>query len=628
MQNRWALSGCASAVKPASPPSGDSLRPPPSPPDPPDSSPSLSPVQFPLLTATPPPTRSELRRAHLSPPITDTVMVQAEPQSLKTAVVPVTTTLTAQTVNTNSEIGSQATVPATGNPTQTVLTETETNQISVNEKSMENTNRLKLLPPNHNSHILTNHASNLPLNPSIETLPTNPPPPVSTTLEPPHSATLPSHPTPPLPTAQASTPPIPTLAEKLRVKGDRTLSRLAPVQLSETGRPRVLIPDSVFQEGANLHKDFIVCYFNGRPPPFKQIQSVLNHMWGKGRFLEMHNNPLQRSILVRIPSEFLRQKILDKNIWYVGESMFHTAQWSSAHSSATPPLRSIKIWAHLTGVPLDLRHQKGLSLVAGLIGEPKETDDFTLNLVNLSLSHVKVEVDLTKPLPNVVEFQRQSGEVVEVQVSYPWLPSTCSHCKELGHVVRNCLTFVPSPVDQVPPASGNIQKTKLKSQASQTPKKTSQEASKNKHYVPVKKSIHPVVVNSSQVNPSPALIPASVTTNATSLSLPSSPLAPTPLATVFSSDQNTNQKAHHSPSDKPLKPSLKRSRSSPVLSPPSHPKILYQSSSASQPPLFPEIGTLQYIQKSPFLDPSLSNPFLPLLSVDPLQVSGDPPLSS
>lgn len=58
-------------------------------------------------------------------------------------------------------------------------------------------------------------------------------------------------------------------------------------------------------------------------------------------------------------------------------TMFHTVQWSSEHSMSTPTLKAIQIWAHLIGVPLDLRYNKGLSLVAGLVGEPKETDDFT-----------------------------------------------------------------------------------------------------------------------------------------------------------------------------------------------------------------------------------------------------------
>ena len=136
--------------------------------------------------------------------------------------------------------------------------------------------------------------------------------------------------------------------------------------------------------------------------------------------------------------------------------MFHTAQWSSEHSMSTPPLKAIKIWAHLTGVPLDRRHQEGLSLVAGLVGDPKETDDFTRNLVSLTLSHVKVEVDLTQPLPSAVEFQRQSGEVVEVLVHYPWIPPTCSHCHELGHPVRNCL-MLPRPSVQNTPKQNHPQ---------------------------------------------------------------------------------------------------------------------------------------------------------------------------
>lgn len=138
-----------------------------------------------------------------------------------------------------------------------------------------------------------------------------------------------------------------------------------------------------------------------------------------------------------------------------------------------PALSAIKIWAHLTGVPLDMRYQQGLSLVAGLIGDPKETDDFSLNLVSLTLSHVKVEVDLTKPLPRVVEFERKSREVVEVQVDYMWLPPTCLHCHELGHVIRNCLKFTP-PKDPSPPApTASVPGTKGKQKGSESQEKNS-----------------------------------------------------------------------------------------------------------------------------------------------------------
>ncbi|CAF1904302.1 unnamed protein product, partial [Brassica napus] len=89
---------------------------------------------------------------------------------------------------------------------------------------------------------------------------------------------------------------------------------------------------------------------NSTPPPFAAPNSGRPRVLipDERKKLEIHNNPINRSTL-----------------------------WSSEHSMSTPTLKAIQIWAHLIGVPLDLRYNKGLSLVAGLVGEPKETDDFT-----------------------------------------------------------------------------------------------------------------------------------------------------------------------------------------------------------------------------------------------------------
>lgn len=89
----------------------------------------------------------------------------------------------------------------------------------------------------------------------------------------------------------------PSLVERIRLSENKILKRLAPVTIAPSDRSRVTIPDSVFKKGADLHKDFIICYFNGKAPPFHQIQSVFNHMWDKGKRLEIHNNPLNRSTL-------------------------------------------------------------------------------------------------------------------------------------------------------------------------------------------------------------------------------------------------------------------------------------------------------------------------------------------
>lgn len=194
--------------------------------------------------------------------------------------------------------------------------------------------------------------------------------------------------------------------------------------------------------------------------------------------------------------------------------MFHTQQWTSTTRSTAPSFSSIKIWAHLTGIPLDLRHQDGLSLVAGLVGEPKETDGFTKNLVSLTLAHAKVEVDLTKPLPDVVEFTRQSGEIVEVLVAYPWLPPTCSHCKELGHIAKNCLLIPPPQKAPPPPAL----RTK-------TPSATKEPPVPNHHHSSPSKSTAKPSAKTTPKNPTPINPP---------IALPSATTTPSPKPSSYS----------------------------------------------------------------------------------------------
>lgn len=148
-------------------------------------------------------------------------------------------------------------------------------------------------------------------------------------------------------------------------------------------------------------------------------------------------------MIVRIPNEYIRKKVLEKRLWYVGTAMFHVSPWSATQAPTTPELLSIPLWAHLKGVPLSLRSQEGLSLAAVLVGEPKETDEYTKNLTNIEVAHVKVDADLTKELPPLVQIKRQSGEIIQVQVEYPWVPPSCSLCHQIGHIIKDFLRYDP-----------------------------------------------------------------------------------------------------------------------------------------------------------------------------------------
>lgn len=154
-------------------------------------------------------------------------------------------------------------------------------------------------------------------------------------------------------------------------------------------------------------------------------------------------------MLVKIPNDFIRQKVVEQEIWHIGTSLFYVAQWSAQVAAKLPSFDSIPLWAHVRGVPFDLYTQEGLSLVASLIGFPVEADEFTIKMVSLEVAHLKVRADCTKPMPSIVELIRDSGDVIQVSVEYPWLPPTCACCKHLGHTEARC------PNAKWAPAKGN-----------------------------------------------------------------------------------------------------------------------------------------------------------------------------
>ncbi|KAF3505908.1 hypothetical protein F2Q69_00005900 [Brassica cretica] len=151
-----------------------------------------------------------------------------------------------------------------------------------------------------------------------------------------------------------------------------------------TGIPQVTVPEEVFLRGAEMHKEFVLGSFLAKMPSYQSIQSVLNFMWGKGHKMEIRTNQKER-----------------------------------------------KIMAHLKGLPLDPRGLEGLNFAAGLIGEPKETDEFTKNLTDLNVAHVKIEANLTTPLPALIDLRRTTGKVYPVEVKYPWVPPSCSFCHQI-----------------------------------------------------------------------------------------------------------------------------------------------------------------------------------------------------
>lgn len=273
MQNRWFSDGCVSGLQLLSSTAGGNLiQPSPLFPDPLDPSLSFSLSHFPLLF----PTVFSLTRK----PSLHTALSK-EPAGLSLAEV--SSSLTTDVVM-KEHVSSSPIL---------------TSDLKIN-LALEHTvpANFTVVQPKASSPFFTNLASSPPTLPTSNQNPTIP-----TADEIGSSQQNPQN-TIPRKSNFATVPQ--NLAEKLRFTSDKTLKKLAPVTMAAPGRPHVVIPDEVFQRGAELHRDFIVCYFCGKAPPYKQFKSVLNHMWGKGRKLEIHIYQFMNSMLVRIHNDYIR----------------------------------------------------------------------------------------------------------------------------------------------------------------------------------------------------------------------------------------------------------------------------------------------------------------------------------
>ena len=227
----------------------------------------------------------------------------------------------------------------------------------------------------------------------------------------------------------------------------------------------------------------------------------------------------------------------------------------------------------------------------------------------------------------VVEFMRQSGEVVEVQVSYPWVPPTCSHCNELGHVSRNCLQLPPSskssdlPAKKAPNSAAASSKEKNKGPA-QAPSESNVYAAAN---ASSSSDAPPPVTADDQRSPLPKTPPPSnpptilISNNLTAPSLtplnppspklfsPSKPpIAPLPLPLSLKPIP-----LPLSPPDTFYAPSLKRPRPDPnsLLLPSFSAQLSFFSSSAPPPSQALVLAST---------DLPLANPFSVLAPIGPL----------
>ena len=259
-----------------------------------------------------------------------------------------------------------------------------------------------------------------------------------------------------------------------------------------SGELCVEIPDSIIEKHKKSWDSFILGQFYSDPPAQGTIHTIVNGIWSK-HFKDISVSKLDgNAFLIRIPNVQTRIRVLNQRLWQIdGQTMF-VAKWEPGVTPSKPELTSAPIWLELRKVPFQFFNDDGLERIASLVGDPKFLHPDTANKRNLEVAKVFTIIDPRKPLPEAVNVKFAAGTICRVEVSSPWMPPVCAHCKEVGHSLKRCRAAAA----QCKVCSSTVHLTEACPKNKVQPEKAKQRRKRSKTPKPVTKDGEWVVVGS------------------------------------------------------------------------------------------------------------------------------------
>ena len=217
----------------------------------------------------------------------------------------------------------------------------------------------------------------------------------------------------------------------------RNLCKISIPSFLEDRTPVVQAPESVLLKTSEIWKDHLVAHFHGRLPSVNKIIADLNLVWRKFGNITVRTVS-DTCVLIFIPSVQTREWVLQVGYWQADRCAFSVYPWTADGNLAAQELLFAPTWVVLKNVPPQLYSLDGISVVASGVGEPLHTEKSCLDPYHLGDTKVKVEIDLSKTPPAVVEVRDSQGNSVQIDVEYPSLPPKCINCGKFGHLLNIC----------------------------------------------------------------------------------------------------------------------------------------------------------------------------------------------
>jgi hypothetical protein len=215
--------------------------------------------------------------------------------------------------------------------------------------------------------------------------------------------------------------------QKMKLTGEEEEN----IALSQEGRVAVLEDCSLSLFGKFLSTKS----FNRRA-----ARETMKRVWkmnSECKILEVGMDILQ----FKFNTGFQLNWVVENGPWSFENNLLLLRRWEKGFSTRNLSFTQTPFWIQIWGLPFDLVSEQAGEIIGGRIGKYISGDDHKGPSDQAKFLHIKVEVQVDKPLRRGGYVSSPEGGKAWVDYRYERLPTFCYCCGKLGHDDRDCTSF-------------------------------------------------------------------------------------------------------------------------------------------------------------------------------------------
>ncbi|XP_074283597.1 uncharacterized protein LOC141608138 [Silene latifolia] len=181
----------------------------------------------------------------------------------------------------------------------------------------------------------------------------------------------------------------------------------------------------------------VYCYILEANPPSNVISGFVKRVWQANRVDRVSFLP-NGIFLVRFTTKEQQKNVLQNGHLIFDNKPVIVNEWKPDSALLKHDVSKIPLWMKIYGLDIKFLGVNCLTKLCGNVGKYIKCDEATTNKTFMGFARIMVEVTIGQQFPDSIQFFDENGNIQRARIVYDWLPTTCSSCKRMGHIVEVC----------------------------------------------------------------------------------------------------------------------------------------------------------------------------------------------